>query len=392
MSKLLEQIRNCKVEWKPLGEVATKISSGGTPNTKIDEYYNGNIPWLRTQEVDFGEIWDTDVKITEAGLQNSSAKWIPANCVIVAMYGATVGKIAINKIPLTTNQACANIELDQDVLNHKFLFYYLSSQYEYIKSLGVGSQTNINAQIVKKLSVPIPPLPLQSEIVRILDVFTAITSELTSELTLRRKQYQYYRDKLLSFGDNVEWKMLGEIAQYSKQRISADKLNETNYVGVDNLLQDRLGKTISNYPPTTGNFTQYVPNDILIGNIRPYLKKIWFADNAGGTNGDVLVIHLTDNAVEPRYLYQALADDKFFAYNMKHAKGAKMPRGDKSAILNYKIPIPPLAEQQRIVAILDKFDTLVNSLTAGLPKEIELRQKQYEYYRELLLGFPKPSC
>jgi hypothetical protein len=94
-------------------------------------------------------------------------------------------------------------------------------------------------------------------------------------------------------------------------------------VGVDNLLQNRVGKTKSNHVPTEGNLTGYFVNDILIGNIRPYLKKIWHADREGGTNGDVLVIHPTDETVIPRYLYQVLADDKFFDYNMQHAKGAR---------------------------------------------------------------------
>jgi len=92
-----------EVEWKTLGNIALKISSGGTPKTGVAEYYDGNIPWLRTQEVNFGEIWETDIKITELGLKNSSARMIPANCVIVAMYGATVGKVGINKIPMATN-------------------------------------------------------------------------------------------------------------------------------------------------------------------------------------------------------------------------------------------------------------------------------------------------
>lgn len=145
-----------EVEWKPLESIAKKISSGGTPRTGVAGYYDGDIPWLRTQEVDFREVWDTGVKITEKGLANSSAKWIPADCVIVAMYGATVGKVAINKIPLTTNQASANIELDASVADYRFVFHYLVSRYEYIKSLGAGSQTNINGGIVKKLQIPIP--------------------------------------------------------------------------------------------------------------------------------------------------------------------------------------------------------------------------------------------
>ncbi|WP_172764217.1 restriction endonuclease subunit S, partial [Neisseria gonorrhoeae] len=105
----------------------------------------------------------------------------------------------------------------------------------------------------------------------------------------------------------------------------------------------------------------------------------------------VLVIRVTDEKVNPKYLYQVLADDKFFAFNMKHAKGAKMPRGSKAAIMQYKIPIPPLPEQEKIVAILDKFDTLTHSVSEGLPHEIALRRKQYEYYREQLLAFPKAA-
>lgn len=100
-----------------------------------------------------------------------------------------------------------------------------------------------------------------------------------------------------------------------------------------------------------------------------------------------MVIHITNKNIVPRFLYQILADDNFFEYNMQHAKGAKMPRGNKSMIMEYKIPIPPLKEQERIVSILDKFDILTNSISEGLPKEIELRKKQYEYYREQLLMF-----
>ena len=191
-----------EVEWKELGEIA-KISSGGTPKTSISEYYNGDIPWLRTQEINFNEIWNTSKKITKLGLENSSAKWVPENSVILAMYGATVGKVAINKIPLTTNQACANIQVDENIIHYKFLFYYLYNQYHYIKSLGTGSQTNINAQIVKKLKIPIPSIEKQKEIVEILDKFDTLTNSITEglpkEISLRQKQYEYYRDMLLDF-------------------------------------------------------------------------------------------------------------------------------------------------------------------------------------------------
>lgn len=196
---ILEIIQNSNFEMKTIEEISKKISSGGTPKTGIKEYYNGEIPWLRTQEVNFGEIWKTGVKITEAGVANSSAKWIPANCVIVAMYGATVGKIGINKIPMTTNQACCNIEIDETIADYRYVFHFLMMQYEYIRSLGTGSQTNINAQIVKNLEIPIPPLEIQQKVVEILDKMTDYVTELTAELTLRQKQYEYWREQLLSF-------------------------------------------------------------------------------------------------------------------------------------------------------------------------------------------------
>ena len=290
----------------------------------------------------------------------------------------------------------------------------------FIPYLTGGDRAKLTKAKMVEIPIPIPPLDVQAEIVRILDAFTAVTAELTQELAkekiLREKQYQYYRDKLLSFSEagiatdsnrqqqtalceglanNVKqnhqiiWKSLGEVAEYSKSRISFDKLNEKNYIGVDNLLQNRMGKTNSSYLPTSGNLTAYFENDILIGNIRPYLKKIWQANQIGGTNGDVLVIHLKDKNILPRYLYQILADDKFFDFNMQNAKGAKMPRGNKEAILKYSFPVPPLDEQKRIVNILDKFEALTHSITEGLPKEITLREQQYEYYREQLIDFPK---
>ena len=195
-----------EVEWKTLGNIALKISSGGTPKTGVAEYYDGNIPWLRTQEVNFGEIWETDIKITELGLKNSSARMIPANCVIVAMYGATVGKVGINKIPMATNQACANIQVNEKLANYRYVFHVLKSKYQYIKSLGTGSQTNINAQIVKNLEIPIPTLNEQKRIANILDKFEALTHSITEglpkEINLRQRQYEYYREQLLDFPRN----------------------------------------------------------------------------------------------------------------------------------------------------------------------------------------------
>ena len=190
-------------EWKTLREVSVHICSGGTPTASNSAYYSGDIPWLRTQEVDWTDIYDTGVKISEEGLKNSSARWIPANCVIVAMYGATAAKAAINRIPLTTNQACCNLEINENVATHKYVYHWVCSQYENLKSKGQGSQSNINKKIIEEYPIPIPPLEVQAKIVSILDRFDTLCNDLSlglpAEIAARRKQYEYYRDKLLTF-------------------------------------------------------------------------------------------------------------------------------------------------------------------------------------------------
>lgn len=193
---------------------------------------------------------------------------------------------------------------------------------------------------------------------------------------------------VLTDRQTVEFKKLGEIANYSNERISAENLTENNYVGVDNLLSDKRGKIFSSHLPNTGNFTKFFSEDILIGNIRPYLKKIWLADCEGGASGDVLIIQVKNkNFVRPKFLFYFLASDKFFHQYNNTSKGGKMPRGDKNFLMEFKIPVPPLDEQERIVEILDRFDKLCNDLSEGLPAEIAARQKQYEYYRDKLLTF-----
>ena len=186
--------------------------------------------------------------------------------------------------------------------------------------------------------------------------------------------------------------LLKDIARYSTKRIAAKFLNKSNYVGVDNLSKNKLGKVESEYVPIEGSFIGFDSGDILIGNIRPYLRKIWLANVEGGTNGDVLTISIKEDCymkILPKFLYQILSSEKFFEYDIQFSKGAKMPRGNKDKVMNYEFILPSIPVQEHIVSILDKFDTLVNDIKNGLPKEIELRQKQYEYFREKLLNFSK---
>ena len=204
------------VEWKTLGDVTKKWYSGGTPTAGNPEYYDGgDIPWLRTQEVKFSDIESTEIKITQKALEKSAAKWIPANCVIIAISGATAGRSAINKIPLTTNQHCGCLEIDSTKALYRYVFHWVSFNYENIKALGQGARGDLNSSIIKGFALPIPyaddpekSLAEQARIVAILDKFDALTNSLTEglprEIELRQKQYEYYRDLLLSFPKQAE--------------------------------------------------------------------------------------------------------------------------------------------------------------------------------------------
>jgi len=153
-------------------DLCEDVYSGGTPKSSIDEYYGGDIPWLRTQEVTFNRIRDTEKTITEQGISNSSAKWVPSDSVIVAMYGASAGRVAINKVPLTTNQACCNLVADPKEVDYRFLYYSLCDASSSLGGLSKGAaQRNLNGGIIKGFEIGVPPLSEQQRIADILSAF-----------------------------------------------------------------------------------------------------------------------------------------------------------------------------------------------------------------------------
>lgn len=166
---------------KEIQHICSNICSGGTPKSTIEEYYGGTIPWLNTKEINFNRIYKTEKTITNEGLNNSSAKWIPAKSVIVAMYGATAGKTAITQIPLTTNQACCNLTIDSTKADYRFVFYALCNDYAYLASFANGgAQQNLNVQQIREFEIPCPSLEEQKRIADIL-------SSLDDKIELNRR-------------------------------------------------------------------------------------------------------------------------------------------------------------------------------------------------------------
>ena len=159
------------IKWQEvkLDDVCEYVCSGGTPKSTIMEYYGGKIPWLNTKGVHFNRIYTTEKYITEKGLANSSAKWIPINSVVIAMYGATAGNIAINKIPLTTNQACCNLIINERKSDYRFVYFYLLyKNIELSQQANGGAQQNLNAQQIKDFPIFLPPIATQKQIATVL--------------------------------------------------------------------------------------------------------------------------------------------------------------------------------------------------------------------------------
>ena len=192
------------IRWMKLGDICLHSYSGATPKKSNSEYYtNGTIPWIRTQDVVFNSIYKVDAYITEKAVQETGAKWIPENCVIVAISGASAGRCAINKIKATTNQHCLNMEIDSSKALYKYVFYCLCNQEEELILKKQGARGDLNSSIILGMKIPIPPLEQQQRIVDILDRFDTLCNDISSglpaEIEARQKQYEYYRDKLLTF-------------------------------------------------------------------------------------------------------------------------------------------------------------------------------------------------
>lgn len=183
-----------KWEKVKLGDICKYVTSGGTPKSSIKEYYEPKqIPWLKTKEVNYCRIYETESYISKDGLDNSSAKMIPQNSVIVAMYGQgdTAGRVAINKIPLTTNQACCNLIIDETKACYEFVYYQLVTLYEKMVSLkNGGAQPNLNAAIIKSMEIKLPPLKTQRYIADILSSYDNLIENNQKQIKLLEEAAQ----------------------------------------------------------------------------------------------------------------------------------------------------------------------------------------------------------
>ena len=276
--------------------------------------------------------------------------------------------------------------------NVKYLAHFFQSeifQSQKIKYITGAKVRRVSSSDLAKIIIPIPcpdnpakSLAIQSEIVRILDTFTALTTELTTELTMRKKQYNYYRDKLLSFdGDEVEWKTLGEVAV-----IGTGNHDTKDAVEYGEYIFYARGRD----PLRLSEFDFDETAIITAGDGAGVGKVFHYAQGKYALHQRAYRI-VPGEIMNPRFVYHYI-QAHFYTYIQKASVSSSVMSLRRPMFLNFPIPAPSMEIQARIVVILDKFDTLTNSISEGLPREIELRQKQYEYYRDLLFSFPKPEA
>jgi restriction modification system DNA specificity domain protein len=245
--------------------------------------------------------------------------------------------------------------------------------------------------------IPLPPLSVQQEIVRILDKFTELEAELEAELDCRKRQYDYYRNHLLSYeGNEVVWKTLGEVVKTTKNIKWQNNENTYDYIDLTSVCRETgnvletLKIKADNAPSRAQKMVQL--DDVIFATTRPSQMRIALIpkkfDGQIASTG-YCILRADKVNVLPKWIFFTLSTTEFKKFVAENQSGTAYPAISDSKLKEFKIPLPPLSEQQRIVGILDKFDTLVHSISEGLPREIELRKKQYEYYREQLLSFPE---
>ena len=372
LEKLLDGV---EVKWLPLGHIAA-IKTGQSVNKNMISKNPGVYPVINSGREPLGFIntWNTDndpIGITTRGAGVGSVIWQEGKY----FRGNLNYSITIDK------KSHINIRYMYHALLHMKNDIHELCTFDGIPALNAGS--------LKKLLIPIPcpnnpekSLAIQSEIVRILDKFTALTAELTAELTMRKKQYNYYRDKLLSFEEGgVEWKTLGEIV----------KMRAGQHISARNIVDGKEGDFV--YPCFGGN------------GIRGYVKEKshdgehLLIGRQGALCGNVQRMKGQFYATEHAVVVSAMQGiDIDWAFHMlttmnlnQYASKSAQPGLAVGKLQELKLLVPSIERQKYIAKILDKFDTLTSSITEGLPREIELRQKQYEYYRDLLFSFPKPE-
>lgn len=395
MSKIEDLIRQfCPdgVEWRTIESLTKSICSGLNPRRNFSLNVKGaDCNYLTVKEMTSGKIVFSDKtdKITKEAvgiIQNRSR--LEFGDILLSGIG-TIGRVAIVDIPVgdwNCSESVLLLKADQTLILPKYLKYILEGNevQVYFNNHATGSTLKgIRQKDLRSLEIPLPPLPVQEAIVNILDRFTVYAAELQAELQARQQQYNYYRDTLLSFEgrDDVQWKKLGEVCKVlrgkrlTKSQLSSDGMYKVFHGGIEPIgFFDQSNRE--------GDTTMVINVGASAGTVGFSKEAFWSSD------GCFCLSHTP--ILSGRFLYYYLQTKESIL--MSRVRKAGIPTLDGKVLEDIPIPIIPIIEQERIISILNRFDTLVNDLSQGLPAEIEARQQQYEYYRDQLLTFKRKEA
>lgn len=388
LETLIRELCPDGVEFVKLGDVC-KISRGKVYSKKYLAEHIGEYPVYSSQTANDGILG----KIGTYDCDGKFLTW--------TTDGAYAGTVFYRQGKFSVTNVCGLISCSNPILSLKFLYYWLTIEAPKHVHQGMGNPKLMSNQMAK-IEIPLPPIDVQTEIVRILDKFTSLEAELEAELDCRKRQYEYYRDKLLSFdnegGQEVEWKKMSEVGTF----IRGNGLQKKDFTeeGVGCI---HYGQLYTHYGTSATETITYCSSelakklrkaakgDIVIAttseNVEDVCKAVaWLGEEEIAVSGDAFIYKHTQNPKYMAYLFQTAS---FFNYKKKKATGTKVIRLTGDAMGNYLAPIPSLEDQHRIVSILDRFESLTTSLQSGLPAEIAARRQQYEYYRDKLLTFKR---
>lgn len=406
-----------------LEELINELCPDGVEYVKIKDYF------IRLKGTPI-----TAAKMKEIASNDGEIKVFAGGKTVINAYEKDIPKANITRVPAVLVQSRGVIDVvyydnpftfknemwaytHNEQTTVKYLYYFLSTQVNKMResASGMGSLPQISLKVTEEMQIPLPPLYIQSEIVHILDSFTLLTAELTAELTARQKQYAFYRDYLLDFSNedvtkkipdidcsNVEYKRLGDIATaiYRGAGIKRDEVTETGIPCV------RYGEIYTTYNVTFNNCVSHTDEDkiqnkkyfehgdvlfAITGESVEEIAKscVYLGHDKCLAGGDIVVLKHNQN---PKYMAYVLSTTNAQSQKSKGKVKSKVVHSSVPAISDIIIPIPPLAEQEKIANMIVRFDHLCNDISNGLPAEIEARKKQYEYYRDTLLSFDDKAC
>ena len=375
LDRLIAELCPDGVEYRTLGEIATEMYRGS--GIKREQITENGIPCVRYGEIyTTYNIWfDKCVSHTDEN-EIVSRKYFEHGDVLFAITGESVEEIAKSCVYVGFEKCLAggDIVVMKHTQEPKYMAYVLSTaaaQEQKSKGRIKSKVVHSNVPALKAIAVPVPPLPVQREIVRILDNFT----ELTAELAARKRQYNYYRDDLLTFADDVPMVALGDLCSIVVgQAPTTDEVDEYAFVNAGTSPSGYL----SAYNTEPDIITTPSRGQGGIGHVGYQPERFWCGPLC-------YRIRSTDKRMLTRFLYYFMSNNSAKIIDMANMTG--VPALNRKELIKFSVPIVSLEKQERIVSILNRFDTLVNNITSGLPAEIEARRKQYEYYRDKLLEF-----